>query len=100
MQNLKFIGGNFLVVLALSLGVSACGDHGITVGSSSNDLSYSIEENGCAYSSPTYSNYSDYCNALENGNLNRDPKTGEECAQNTRQSLFASNCSGTWTPTY
>ena len=63
--------------------------------------SYSLSEdlrNGqfCTYQSPNYSTIEEYCEALEDSNLNRD--NGRECAVQQREQLFAQSCGSNWNP--
>jgi hypothetical protein len=90
--------GRVATMLALAASGAGCGasvspgsDAGVNV--SSQNLSYDDNENGCDTGQHSFSSQDDYCNGLENEQLNKS------CAQDLRRGDFQKNCPGrTWSP--
>jgi hypothetical protein len=66
---------------------------GAGVNVSSQNLTYDDQENGCDTGSHSFSSLDDYCNGLQNEQLNKG------CAQDLRKGDFQQNCPGrAWNP--
>ncbi len=73
----------FLITVALFLG--ACQAE---IKSEEKDLSYSFTENNCPTGKVTYSDTTDYCNAL------KDDARNNYCARQSRYEKFKNECPG------
>jgi hypothetical protein len=86
--NLNF--KNYLLLLLLFL--SGCDAVNKAANSSNENLTYSLDVNGCQTGSHSFSSVDAYCSGLQSSSLNNG------CALSERMSLFNSRCAGTFTP--
>ncbi len=83
---------NKIYFLVLVLFFSGCDAVNKAANSSTENLTYSFDVNGCQTGSHSFSSTDAYCAGLQSSSLNNG------CALTERMSLFAGKCSGTFTP--
>jgi hypothetical protein len=82
------------ILFGFILGIlfSSCDAITKSANGSSESFTYQLSENGCDTGKHSFGSLDDYCTGLENNSLNNN------CAYNSRQSLFSQKCNGTFNP--